>query len=84
MVIMSTHLWGGRHIVFGVDPVVDIIGIGNGMSPCWSRHQHDTFLSVQYLDILILLYFLENMCLDISCESSAKQVINMKCQDLFS
>ena len=24
------------------------------------------------------------MCLDISCESSAKQVINMKCQDLFS
>ena len=29
-------------------------------------------------------YFLEKTSLDISCESSAKQTIHMKCQDLFS
>ena len=29
-------------------------------------------------------YFSEKTSLDISCESSAKQMIHMKCQDLFS
>ena len=36
-------------------------------------------------DILIfLIYFIEKIRLGISCESSAKQMIHMKCQVLFS
>ena len=31
-----------------------------------------------------LFYFSEKASLDIACESSAKQTIHMKCQDLFS
>ena len=33
---------------------------------------------------LTFFYFSEKTSLDISCESSAKQTIHMKCQDLFS
>ena len=32
----------------------------------------------------LFFYFSEKTSLDISCESSAKQTIHMKCQDLFS
>ena len=35
-------------------------------------------------DNFIYLFFSEKTNLDISCESSAKQTIHMKCQDLFS
>ena len=36
-------------------------------------------------DIQIFFFFFsEKTSLDISCESSAKQMIHMKCQDLFS
>ena len=35
-------------------------------------------------DIQIFFFFSEKTSLDISCESSAKQTIYMKCQDLFS
>ena len=31
-----------------------------------------------------LIFFLEKTSHDISCESSAEQMIHMKCQDLFS
>ena len=34
--------------------------------------------------IFFFCYFSEKTSLDISCESSAKQMIHMKCQDLFS
>ena len=35
-------------------------------------------------DNLLFYFFSEKTSLDISCESSAKQMIHMKCQDLFS
>ena len=34
--------------------------------------------------VLFFFYFSEKTSLDISCESSAWQMIHMKCQDLFS
>ena len=34
--------------------------------------------------IVLFFLFSENTSLEISCESSAEQMIHMKCQDLFS
>ena len=34
--------------------------------------------------LFLFFYFFKEKSLDISCESSAKQMIHMKCQDLFS
>ena len=37
-----------------------------------------------FIYLFIIFFFLEETSLDISCDSSAKQMIHMKCQDLFS
>ena len=39
---------------------------------------------LKLLFYFIFFYFSEKISLDISCESSAKQMSHMKCQDLFS
>ena len=42
------------------------------------------FFFFSKIDIFFFFFFLEKIRFDISCESSARQTIHMKCQILFS
>ena len=61
------------------------------VSPLMYYRKSDTYLPLKRQakfvadDIFFFFFFFpEKTSLDISCESSAKQMIHMKCQDLFS